>query len=167
MAGYIRLKRPALSGRSFSLTRETADKRWVVIDANGAILGRLAAVIAHRLRGKHRPDWTPSVDSGDNVIVINAEKVAMTGNKATDKMFFWHTGWPGGIKERSRAWILGSAYAERVIEKAVQRMLPRGPLGRKQLSNLKVYKGDAHPHQAQNPSVVDFAAANNKNRRTR
>lgn len=166
MAAKIRVK-PSVQTKSFALRHQDIKKDWVVIDADGVILGRLAAVIATLLRGKHRPIFTPSVDCGDHVIVINAEKVRMTGRKAEDKMFFYHTGYPGGIKERSRAHILAGAHPERVIQKAVERMLPRGPLGRRQLGGLKVYKGSEHPHAAQNPKVFDFAARNPKNKRTK
>lgn len=166
MAGKIRIK-PSVQTKSFALRHQDVKKQWVVIDAEGVILGRLAATIAMLLRGKHRPTFTPSVDSGDNVIVINADKVKMTGNKATDKKFFYHTGYPGGIKERTRAQILAGAHPERVIEKAVERMMPRGPLGRRQMGNLKVYAGAAHPHAAQNPTAIDFAARNPKNKRAK
>ncbi|MDP9127838.1 MAG: 50S ribosomal protein L13 [Pseudomonadota bacterium] len=147
------------------MRHQDVKKKWVIIDADGVILGRLAAGIATILRGKHRPTFTPSVDCGDNVIVINAEKVRMTGTKAEEKPFFYHTGHPGGIKERTRSQILAGAHPERVIEKAVERMMPRGPLGRRQMTNLKVYKGNEHPHAAQSPSVIDFAARNPKNKR--
>ena len=166
MAAKIRIK-PNVQTKSFELRHQDVKKVWVVVDADGVILGRLAAAIATMLRGKHRPTFTPSVDSGDNVIVINAEKVKLTGNKAKDKLFFYHTGFPGGIKERSPAQILAGGHPERVIEKAVERMLPKGPLGRRQLGNLKVYKGTEHPHAAQNPKVIDFAARNPKNKRAK
>lgn len=157
----------SVQSKSFALKHGEQKKQWVVFDAEGVILGRLAAVIALALRGKNKATYTPSVDCGDNVIVVNAEKVAMTGKKATDKKFFYHTGYVGGIKERTRAQILSGAHPERVIEKAVERMLPRGPLGRKQLTNLHVYAGSEHPHAAQNPAKVDFAAANAKNKRNK
>ncbi|MBV8061039.1 MAG: 50S ribosomal protein L13 [Alphaproteobacteria bacterium] len=166
MAAKIRVKR-SVQTKSFTLRHQDVKKQWVVIDAEGVILGRLAATIATLLRGKHRPTFTPSVDSGDNVIVINADKVKMTGNKATDKKFYYHTGYPGGIKERTRAQILAGAHPERVIEKAVERMMPRGPLGRRQMGNLKVYAGAEHPHTAQNPTAIDFAARNPKNKRVK
>lgn len=166
MAAKIRIK-PNVQTKSFSLRHQDVKKSWIVVDADGVILGRLASAIATILRGKHRPTFSPSVDCGDNVIVINAEKVRMTGRKATDKIFFYHTGYAGGIKERSRAQILAGAHPERVIEKAVERMLPRGPLGRRQLDNLKVYKGTEHPHAAQNPTTLDFAARNPKNKRVK
>src|SRR5277367_5696874 len=161
MAGKIRIK-PSVQTKSFELRHQDVKKKWVVIDADGVILGRLAASIATLLRGKHRPTFTPSVDCGDNVIVINAEKVRMTGKKAENKPFFYHTGYPGGTKDRRRATILVGAHPERVIQKAVERMMPRGPLGRRQMGNLKGYKGAEHPHAAQNPAAIDFAARNPK-----
>jgi len=164
MAAKIRIK-PHVQTKSFELRHQDVKKTWVVVDAEGVILGRLAAGIATMLRGKHRPTFTPSVDCGDNVIVINAEKVRMTGKKATDKEFFYHTGHPGGIKGRTRASILAGKHPERVIEKAVERMMPRGPLGRRQMTALKVYKGTTHPHAAQNPAAIDFASRNPKNKR--
>ena len=162
MSGKIRVAK-SVQTTSFSLRHQDVKKQWIIVDADGAILGRLAATIATMLRGKHRPTFSPSVDCGDNVIVINAEKVKMTGHKAEEKEFHYHTGHPGGIKTRTRAQILDSAHPERVIEKAVERMLPRGPLGRRQFGNLKVYAGTEHPHAAQNPAKLDFAARNNKN----
>ena len=142
------------------------EKKWILIDAEGLVVGRLATIIAMHLRGKHKATYTPHVDDGDNVIVINAEKVVFTGKKYSDKKYYWHTGYPGGIKERSAKFILEGRFPERVLEKAVERMLPRGPLGRKQLGNLRVYKGAEHPHAAQNPVVVDIAAMNSKNARS-
>src|SRR6201996_7808833 len=156
MAAKIRLSKPSVQTKSFELRHQDITKKWVLIDADGVILGRLAAAVALMLRGKHRATFTPSVDCGDNVIVINAEKVRMTGKKLTDKVFFYHTGYPGGIKERTRDKILSGAHPVRVIEKAVERMMPRGPLGRRQMTNLKIYKGAEHPHAAQNPVALDF-----------
>ncbi len=140
-------------------------KKWVVIDAEGLVVGRLASIIANRLRGKHKPTFTPHVDDGDNVIVVNADKVAFTGKKFTDKIFIWHTGHPGGIKERTMRQIIEGRFPERVLEKAVERMVPRGPLGRRQMKNLKVYAGPNHPHEAQQPVALDVASLNNKNTR--
>jgi large subunit ribosomal protein L13 len=142
------------------------EKKWVVIDANGLIVGRLATIVAMRLRGKHKASFTPHVDDGDNVIVINADKVVLTGRKRDQKMYYHHTGFIGGIKERSARFILEGRYPERIVEKAVERMLPRGPLGRQQLGNLRVYKGDAHPHAAQQPVALDVGALNSKNKRS-
>ncbi|MDO6963808.1 50S ribosomal protein L13 [Rhizobium alvei] len=139
------------------------EKKWILIDAEGLVVGRLASIIANRLRGKHKPTFTPHVDDGDNVIVINADKVLFTGKKYTDKKFYWHTGYPGGIKERTMRQTLEGRFPERVLEKAVERMVPRGPLGRRQMKNLKVYAGPSHPHDAQQPVVLDVAKLNAKN----
>jgi large subunit ribosomal protein L13 len=141
------------------------EKKWVVIDADGLVVGRLAALIATRLRGKHKATFTPHVDTGDNVIVVNAEKVVFTGNKYEDKRYQWHTGYPGGIKERSPRMVLEGKFPERVVEMAVARMLRRGPLQRKLMRNLKVYKGPDHPHAAQSPERLDVAKLNRKNTR--
>lgn len=151
--------------RSFVAKPAEVEKKWVLIDATGLVVGRLASVIAMRLRGKHRPTFTPHVDTGDNIVVINAEKVAFTGRKLAQKNYYHHTGFPGGIKERNAKFILEGRFPERVIEKAVERMLPRGPLGRQILGNLRVYKGASHPHDAQQPQVLDVAALNSKNTR--
>lgn len=151
--------------KTYSAKPSEVVKKWVVIDASGVVLGRLASIVANRLRGKHKPTFTPHMDDGDHVVVINAEKVKLTGNKLRDKKFYWHTGHPGGIKERSLGQILGGRYPERAIIKAVERMVPRGPLGRKQMSNLRVYAGSTHPHEAQQPEVLDVAAMNPKNKR--
>ena len=150
---------------TYSAKAADVQKDWIVIDAEGLVLGRLASIIALRLRGKHKPSYTPHIDDGDNVIVINAEKVRLTGNKAKADIFYWHTGYPGGIKGRSKGEILEGQHPERVIEKAVERMLPEGPLARKQLKNLKVYAGTQHPHEAQSPKSVDIAGMNKKNKR--
>ncbi len=155
----------ALTTATRSLKPAEVDKKWVVIDGSGLVVGRLASLVALRLRGKHKPSFTPHVDCGDNVIVINAEKVLLTGRKRDQKVYYHHTGYIGGIKERSAKFILEGRFPERIVEKAVQRMLPRGPLGRKQLGNLRVYKGASHPHEAQQPEVVNVAALNRKNAR--
>jgi large subunit ribosomal protein L13 len=152
--------------KTFNLKPADVTKQWVLIDASGVVLGRLAAVIATRLRGKHRPTFTPNVDCGDNVIVINAEKVKLTGNKLRDKEFHWHTGFAGGIKSRTAGQRLSGKFPERVVEKAVQRMITRNPLGRVQMSNLRVYAGAAHPHEAQQPVTLDVGALNPKNKRS-
>lgn len=151
--------------KSFTLRHQDISKRWVMFDAEGVVLGRLAAEIAMTLRGKTKATYTPSVDCGDNVIVINAEKVKITGKKATEKNYYYHTGYPGGIKERTRAKMLEGKRPDQVIKLAVQRMLPGGPLARQQLTNLRVYKGAEHPHAAQAPTVIDFASRNPKNKR--
>ena len=136
-----------------------------MIDAEGLVVGRLASLVAMRLRGKHKATYTPHVDDGDNVIIINADKVVFTGNKRADKKYYWHTGHPGGIKERTAAQLLDGRFPERVVEKAIERMIPRGPLGRRQMKNLRVYAGAEHPHEAQNPEVIDIASKNSKNKR--
>jgi large subunit ribosomal protein L13 len=151
--------------KTFSAKPADIDKKWVLIDADGLVVGRVASLIAMRLRGKHKASFTPHMDMGDNVIVVNAEKVAFTGKKRTDKKYYWHTGHPGGIKERTAEKLLDGRFPERVLEKAVERMLPRGPLGRQQLKNLKVYAGTEHPHEAQQPQRLDVAALNSKNTR--
>lgn len=152
--------------KTFSQKPADVVKKWVLVDAENVVLGRLASVIALRLRGKHKPSFTPHVDDGDNIIVINAEKVKMTGKKFTDKKYYWHTGHPGGIKERTARQIIEGRFPERVVQKAVERMLPEGPLGRVQMKNLRVYAGTDHPHEAQNPEVLDVASMNAKNKRT-
>ncbi len=142
------------------------ERKWHVLDAEGVVLGRLAAEVSKLLRGKHKPSYTPNLDCGDYVIVINADKVKLTGKKLTDKKYFKHTGWIGGIKETTAGKILASRFPERVIIKAVERMITRNPLGRQQMTKLKVYAGSEHPHTAQNPEVFDIAAKNEKNKRS-
>ena len=142
------------------------EKKWILIDAEGVVLGRLAVIVANRLRGKHKPTFTPHMDMGDNVIVINADKVQMTGNKRADKRYYWHTGHPGGIKFRTAEQVLDGAHPERVVEKAVERMISRNRLGAVQMTNLRVYAGATHPHEAQAPTVLDVAAMNPKNTRS-
>ncbi|MEO0547308.1 MAG: 50S ribosomal protein L13 [Pseudomonadota bacterium] len=152
--------------KTFSQKPAEVVKNWIVIDAEGAVPGRLASFVANRLRGKHKPTFTPHVDDGDNVIIINADKVAFTGKKFTDKKYYWHTGYPGGIKERTARALLEGRFPERVMQKAVERMMPGGPLSRRQMKNLYVYAGSEHKHEAQQPVLVDFAARNAKNKRT-
>ena len=154
------------------LTEQTASskpsevvKKWILIDAEGVVLGRLASIVANRLRGKHKPTFTAHMDCGDNVIIINAAKVHLTGRKAEKEKFYWHTGHPGGIKEKTWGKILGGKHPERLVEKAVERMVPRGPLGRAQMKNLRVYAGAKHGHEAQQPVVLDVAKMNPKNKR--
>mgnify|MGYP003931883371 FL=1 len=149
-------------------TAKPADiqKKWILIDAEGVVLGRLASLVAMRLRGKHKASFTPHMDMGDNVIIINAEKIQMTGKKRTDKIYYWHTGHPGGIKQRTAGEILEGAHPERVLTKAIQRMLPGGPLSRQQMTNLRIYAGTDHGHEAQNPEVVDIKSMNSKNTRS-
>jgi large subunit ribosomal protein L13 len=150
-----------------SLKPAEVEKKWIVIDAQDAVVGRLASFIAMRLRGKHRPDYTPHVDCGDHVVVINADKVKFTGRKLEQKIFYWHTGHPGGVKQRTMGQLLGGRYPERVLTKAVERMLPKeSPLARAQMTHLRIYTSAEHPHQAQNPEVIDFAGLNAKNVRS-
>jgi large subunit ribosomal protein L13 len=151
--------------KTYSAKPTEIEKKWLLIDAEGLVLGRLAAIIADRLRGKHKPTYTPHMDCGDHIVVVNAEKVALTGNKKRDSVFRWYTGFPGGLKERSKGAILEGKHPERVILKAVERMVPRGPLGRRIMGHLKVYKGATHPHEAQQPTPLDVAAMNRKNKR--
>jgi large subunit ribosomal protein L13 len=152
--------------KTYSAKPAEVEKKWVLIDANGLVVGRLASIVALRLRGKHKPTYTPHVDCGDNVIVINAEKVVLTGRKRDQKVYHHHTGHIGGIKERTARFVLEGKFPQRVVEKAVERMLPRGPLGRRQLGNLRVYKGSEHPHAAQQPEPLDIAGMNRKNVRS-
>lgn len=147
------------------LTPASAQKRWVLVDADGVVLGRLASQIVNILRGKNKASYTPSVDCGDYVVVVNAQKVRITGKKAAEKPYFYHTGYVGGIKTRTRQKLLEGKRPSRVISLAVQRMLPHGPLGRKMLTHLKVYPGTEHPHASQNPVTLNFAAQNPKNKR--
>jgi large subunit ribosomal protein L13 len=150
---------------TFSQKPAEVEKKWVIIDAEGLVVGRLASIIAMRLRGKHKATFTPHVDDGDNVIVINADKVVFTGKKYEDKVYYLHTGYAGGIKERTARQIIEGRFPERVVEKAVERMVPRGPLGRRQMKNLRVYAGAEHPHVAQQPEVLDVAKLNSKNKK--
>lgn len=152
--------------KTFTATPKNIEKKWFLIDANGLVLGRLAVVVANRLRGKHKPSFTPHMDCGDHIVIINAEKVKLTGKKLDGKIYYRHTGYPGGLKSRTARNILEGKNPERVILKAVQRMIPRGPLGRQQMSHLRVYVGSAHPHEAQNPEILDVAAMNPKNARS-
>src|SRR5580692_9032135 len=149
--------------KTYSAKPTEIEKKWVLIDAEGLVVGRLASIIAMRLRGKHKPTYTPHMDCGDNVIVINAAKVVLTGQKLKKKIYYHHTGYIGGIKERTAGAILAGKFPERIVEKAVERMVPRGPLGRRQMSNLKVYPGAEHPHEAQQPEKLDVGAMNPKN----
>jgi large subunit ribosomal protein L13 len=140
-------------------------KKWVLIDAKGLVVGRLATIVAMRLRGKHLPTYTPHVDCGDNIIIINAQYAVLTGRKREQKTYYKHTGYVGHIKERTARQILEGKHPERVLEKAVERMIPRGPLGRVQMGNLRVYGGADHPHEAQTPEKIDIAKLNRKNTR--
>jgi len=151
--------------KTFALKAGDIQKKWWLVDARDLILGRMASQIALRLRGKHKPIFSPHLDCRDCVVVINADKIKLTGNKLKDKKFYWHTGFPGGIKERSMEALITGKFPERVVQKAVERMITRGPLGRQQMTHLKVYAGDQHPHGAQNPEVLDISALNPKNKR--
>ena len=151
--------------KTYSAKPSEVEKKWYLIDADGVVLGRLASQIAMRLRGKHKPIFTPHIDCGDNIIVINAEKVALTGNKRAKKTYYWHTGYPGGIKSRTADKVLGGKHPERVLIKAVERMITRSPLGRQQMRKLHVYAGAEHPHQSQSPENLEVSAMNKKNKR--
>jgi large subunit ribosomal protein L13 len=155
----------ALTKLTRSIKPAEVEKKWHLIDAEGLVVGRLAVIVANHLRGKHKPSFTPHVDCGDNVIVINAEKVAFTGKKLQDKRYYKHTGYAGGIKETSPAKILEGRFPERVLEKAIERMIPRGPLGLQQMKNLRVYGGAEHPHAAQQPETLDVGSLNSKNKK--
>lgn len=154
----------ALSNMTRSIKPAEVEKKWHLIDADGLVVGRLAVIIANHLRGKHKPSFTPHVDCGDHVIVINADKVRLTGNKLGQKIYYKHTGYAGGIKEVTAEKVLGGRFPERVLEKAVERMVPRGPLGRQQMKNLHLYSGIDHPHAGQQPEALDVAAMNRKNK---
>lgn len=151
--------------KTYSAKPQDIEKKWILIDAENVVLGRLAAIVATKLRGKHKPEFTPHIDCGDNVVVIKADKVHITGRKKDHDIFYWHTNWPGGIKGRSKREILEGKHPERVVQKAVERMLPKGPLGRSLMGNLKVYAGAEHPHEAQKPETLDVANMNAKNKR--
>ena len=140
-------------------------RSWYIINAEGLVLGRLAAIVANKLRGKDKVFFTPNMQCGDNIIIVNSEKILLKGQKRFNKNYYWHTGYPGGIKERTADKILDGRFPERVLSKAVERMIPRGPLGRKVLSHLHIYAGAEHPHEAQQPEVLDVAAMNPKNKR--
>ncbi|SEQ06437.1 LSU ribosomal protein L13P [Faunimonas pinastri] len=152
--------------KTYSAKASEIQKKWILIDAEGLVVGRLAAIVANRLRGKHKASFTPHVDDGDNVIIINADKVVLTGRKLDQKKYYWHTGHIGGIKERTARKIIEGRFPERVVEKAVERMIPRGPLGRQQMKNLRVYGGAEHPHEAQQPETLDVAALHKRNARS-
>ena len=151
--------------KTYSAKPSEIVKNWVLIDAEGLVLGRMASRVANILRGKTKPTFTPHMDCGDHVVIINADKVKLTGKKLSDKIYYRHTGHPGGIKSQTAGQILEGRFPERVIEKAIQRMIPSGPLGRQQMRNLRVYAGTEHPHGAQNPEVLDIASMNPKNKR--
>ncbi len=152
--------------KTYSATPKDIKKEWVMIDAEGIVLGRLASYVAKVLRGKTKPTFTPNMDCGDNVVIVNANKIKLTGRKRGKKVYYYHTGYAGGIKERSAEFILSGEHPERVVLKAIERMLPKdSPLARSQMKNLYVYNGGEHPHSAQSPKTVDFASFNEKNAR--
>jgi large subunit ribosomal protein L13 len=167
-ASLAEIARTVMNTRTtVALKPADVDKKWVVIDAQDAVVGRLASFIALRLRGKHRADYTPNVDCGDHVVVVNAAQVKFTGRKLEQKTYYWHTGHPGGVKERTAGALLSGKYPERVLMKAVERMLPKeSPLARNQLTHLRIYASAEHPHAAQNPEVIDFKGLNAKNARS-
>ena len=152
--------------KTFSAKPNNIEKQWIIVDAEGIVLGRLASIVAMRLRGKHKPSFTPHMDMGDNVIIINAKKIQLTGKKKFDKTYYWHTGYPGGIKSRTAKQILEGKFPERLVVKAVERMLPGGVLSRRQMTNLRVYAGSNHPHEAQDPVSLDLKMMNPKNSRS-
>jgi len=149
--------------KTFSLKKEQIKKNWVLIDAKNAVLGRLAALSANILRGKNKPEYTPNQDCGDNLVIINSDQVVLTGKKPQDKIYYKHTGYPGGLKETNTIKMKEKNKSSEIIKLAIKRMIPSGPLGKKQLSNCKIYNGENHKHEAQNPKIVDLAALNNKN----
>ena len=151
--------------RTYSAKPSEIEKKWWLVDADGVVLGRLASVVARYLRGKHKPTFTPHMDCGDNIVIVNARNIRLTGAKRAAKIYYRHTGYPGGIKSRTAGAILDGAHPERVIQKAIERMITRGPLGRQQMGNLRVYAGAQHPHEAQQPENLDIAAMNPKNKR--
>ena len=153
------------TNKTFSIKPADIEKKWLLIDAEGLVLGRLASLVASYLRGKHKPTFTPHMDMGDNVIIVNAEKIELTGKKREDKTYYWHTGYPGGIKSRTKQEILDGDHPERVVVQAVKRMLPGNKLSRQIMTNLRVYAGAEHPHEAQDPSVLDVKSMNSKNTR--
>ena len=150
--------------KTYSATPADIEKKWIMIDAEGVVLGRLASIVAMRLRGKHKASFTPHMDCGDNVVIINAGKVQITGKKRQEN-YYWHTGYPGGIKSRTKEEILEGDHPERVLMRAIKRMLPGNRLSRKQMTNLRIYAGSEHPHEAQAPEVLDVKSMNSKNTR--
>ena len=151
--------------KTYSAKPADVHKKWLVIDADGLVLGRMSGIVAQILRGKHKPMYTPHIDTGDHVVIVNAEKVKLTGRKADQRIFYWHSGYPGGIKEHSPRRTLSGRFPERLIQRAVERMMPKdSPLARAQMKKLKVYAGAEHPHEAQSPEVLDLASRNRKNK---
>ena len=156
-----------MSTPNLTVAEAHKSKQWILVDAEGVVLGRLASFVAMRLKGKHKPSFSPHLDAGDFVVVINAEKVRMTGRKLENEVHYWHTGHPGGVKQISPKQTLASKHPERLLERAIERMMKKdSPLARRQMTHLKIYAGTSHPHDAQNPTKVDFAAMNPKNKRS-
>jgi len=149
--------------KTFSLKKEQIKKKWVLIDAKDAVLGRLAVFSANILRGKNKPEYTPNQDCGDNLIIINSDQIILTGKKSKDKIYYHHTGYPGGIKETNPDKMKEKNKSQEIIKLAIKRMIPSGPLGKKQLSNCKIYPGEDHSHDAQQPLKIDFSKLNDKN----
>ena len=149
---------------TYSIKSKEIKKKWLMIDVDSLVLGRVASYIANLLRGKHKTTFTPHMDCGDNVIVINAKKVKLTGNKAKKKIYFKHTGFPGGLKETYFENLINSKTPEVIVRKAVERMMSSNALSKKQLSNLKIFAGDKHDHEAQKPELIDFGKLNRKNK---
>ena len=152
--------------KTYTAKPSEIEKKWWLIDAEDLVVGRLSSIIAKILRGKHKTTFTPNIDCGDYVIVINADKVKLTGKKYAEKLYYWHTGYPGGIKDRTARQIMEGKYPERILEYAVSRMMSRGPLQRDLMTKLHIYKGNEHKHQAQNPQIIDVGAMNRKNKKT-
>ena len=152
--------------KTYTAKPSDIEKKWWLIDAEDLVVGRLATIVAKILRGKHKTTFTPNIDCGDYVIIINAEKVKLTGKKYAEKLYYWHTGYPGGIKDRTARQIMEGKYPERILEYAVSRMMSRGPLQRDLMTKLHIYKGNEHKHQAQNPQTLDVGAMNRKNKKT-
>ena len=151
--------------KTYSVKPSDIVKKWYLVDATDLVLGRLAVVLANYVRGKHKVYFTPNIDCGDHVVVVNAEKIKLTGNKLNNHMHYWHTGYPGGIKSKSYAQILEGKNPQEAIQLAVKRMVPKGPLGKQQLKKLYVYSGDKHPHDAQKPEPINLKTMNKKNKR--
>ena len=149
--------------KTFSLKKDSIKKEWVLIDAKDAVLGRLAVISANILRGKNKPEYTPNQDCGDNLIIINSDYIQLKGKKAEDKIYYRHTGYPGGIKETNPLKMKEKNKSNEIIKLAIKRMIPRGPLGKQQLSNCKIYRGSSHNHEAQSPKTIDIALMNRKN----
>lgn len=152
--------------KTYAAKPSEIERKWWLIDAEDLVVGRVATIIAKMLRGKHKPTFSPNLDCGDHIVVINADKVKLTGKKTAEKKYYWHTGYPGGIKEKTVRQVIEGEFPERVLRMAVERMISRGPLQRDVMTKLHIYKGSEHKHQGQNPQVLDVAAMNRKNKKT-